>query len=473
MIWLSPLALFLGLILIGRPPLLAGLAGTLAAAFVTWHSGPAKSDPARIFDAFLGGMWIALPAVLVILAGLAFAKSIEASEVEMPVSTRNHGQVAQICFLVGPFMETVAGFGVGYVVAVMGLRRLGVKAAHALALAAFSQCLVPWGALGIGTRISAELAAVDLRDVAWRLAVIVALLWLALVPLFWRLASQAGFAPSAKDRIEWALLFALLLVLLVLANWALPVELAAIAALGNVMSVHFLRSYGLKGLDRALLRRLAPFLALIAALAAMQLWPALRTSLSSPSFKPFFELPALAPFLSPALPLLVVALVVSLMRSGVGGALTALNAAAVRGWKASLLTFLLVGMAYILVRGGVAHHLMSAASESLELWAVGLVPLAGAGGGYLTGSNTGAGALSMPLANAMDMKMAARHIVVAAAIAAGSLMTAVSPVRLAMGLAISGAGPAEGRAALGLLAPFVMIVLFLTAIIAMAASIAL
>jgi lactate permease len=170
--------------------------------------------------------------------------------------------------------------------------------------------------------------------------------------------------------------------------------------------------------------------------------------------------------------LLTIAFLVSLARFGLKGPMRILKTTASRGWRVSLLTFLLVGMAYILVRGGIAHNLMNMATQSLDIWAAGVVPLAGAAGGYLTGSNTGAGALSMPLANALDISLGARHSLVAAAIAAGSLMTAVSPIRFALGLAVSGRGSAEARKALGLLMPFVMIVLFLTAIIALAGTIA-
>jgi lactate permease len=472
LLWLLPLVLFLGLILIGRSALFAGVAGTIAAVLVTWHSGPSRSDFPRIFDAFLGGMWIALPAVLVILAGLAFATAIEEAEPERAGPKPSHDDIAQLCLLTGPFMETVAGFGVGYVVTMMGLRRLGICSVNALALAAFSQSLVPWGALGIGTRISAALAGVELQEIGWRLAVIIAVVWAALVPLFWRLSAQAGFPPTVRTQVEWAVFCALLLCLLTLANLVLPIELAGIAALGPVIVLRFLHFRGLSSLNLEIFRRLVPFLLLISALTVMQMWPIFYVRLSTPSFKPFFELPAFAPFLSPALPLILIALAVSLARHGPKSVVSLLVIVTHKGWRASLLTFLLVGMAYILVRGGIAHNLMQSASQSLEIWAAGLVPLAGAAGGYLTGSNTGAGAVSMPLANALSISMDARYVVVSAAIAAGSLMTAVSPIRIAMGLALSGAGPGQAQVALGLLTPFVLIVLFLTAIVAMAAVVA-
>jgi lactate permease len=472
LIWLFPFAAFVGLILLGRQPLVAGLMGTAAAALVTWYSGPSHGDLPRILDAFLGGTWIALPAVLVILAGLAFANSIERPVRQDQLEERSASRVAEICLLTGPFMETATGFGVGYVVAMLGLRRLGLGNSHALALAAFSQSLVPWGALGIGTRISAAIAGVELAELGWRIAIIVALLWLALVPLFWRIAESAGFKPSRAEHIEWILLFALLMLLLIGANMVLPIELAALAALGTVMAIRFLRSHGLGGLDRSLLLRLLPFLLLIAALAATQMWPSLRAALSSPIWRPFESVPALAPLLSPAIPMLAIALVFAMVRGG-KGILALLSTTALRGWRASLLTFLLVGMAWIMVRGGIAASLMKVADDELGLWAAGVVPLAGAAGGYLTGSNTGAGALSMPLANALSLTVDARFLLISAAITAGSLMTAISPIRAAMGVALVNASLAETRAALGLLGPFAMVVIGLTMIIGIAASIAL
>ncbi|MGL4727525.1 MAG: hypothetical protein ACRCWO_02105, partial [Bosea sp. (in: a-proteobacteria)] len=106
LVWLFPFAAFVGLILLGRSPLMAGLVGTAAAGLVTWFSGPSQGDLPRIFDAFLGGTWIALPAVLVILAGLAFATSIERPMREDTPEERSASRLAEICLLIGPFMET-------------------------------------------------------------------------------------------------------------------------------------------------------------------------------------------------------------------------------------------------------------------------------------------------------------------------------------------------------------------------------
>ena len=63
-----------------------------------------------------------------------------------------------VCFLLAPFAEAVTGFGVGYIIALAALRRLGLGGLPALLLGLYSQSLVPWGALATGTTVGATLA---------------------------------------------------------------------------------------------------------------------------------------------------------------------------------------------------------------------------------------------------------------------------------------------------------------------------
>ncbi|MFC5419837.1 hypothetical protein ACFPOB_09695 [Bosea eneae] len=470
LIWLSPLILFLGLILSGRSALTAGIFGTICAAIVAYLAGPNHPDAAAIARHFAAGAWIGLPATLVIVAGLAFSLSLEKAGGDDGLVQPEHGSLAEVCLLRGPFLETTTGFGVGYVVAVSGARKLGVDKAPALALATFSQILVPWGALGIGTRISADIAGVSLTALIWRIAVVTALLVALLLPLFWRLSRQAGLSPALADRLEWAGLIALLMALLVAANLTLPLELAAIAALAPVMLLRFLRVKGWAGVDRALLVRLAPYIALVVALALMRLLPAVHDRLEHPSFKPFADASAFAPLLSPALPLLIIALVVALRRGGAKQATALMKLTLQRAGRAALLTFLLVGMAWIMVGSGLAGGIGLAVSAVLGSWAAGIVPVAGALGGYLTGSNTGAGAVSMPLATALVPAGEARLLVIAAAVVAGSLLTAVSPVRVTMGQVLIKATTGETGQALRSLWPWFALVVGLTTVIALAAA---
>lgn len=368
LVWLSPLILFLGLILSGRSALTAGALGTLCAALVAYVAGPIQPDAAAIARHFAAGAWIGLPATLVIVAGLAFSLALEKVSDDTDADQPEHGALAEACLLRGPFLETATGFGVGYVVAVSGARKLGVDKAPALALATFSQILVPWGALGIGTRISADIAGVPLAALIWRIALVTALLCAALLPLFWRLSRQAGLPPGLADRLEWAGLIALLMALLVAANLALPLELAAIAALAPVMLLRFLRVRGIAGLDRMLLARLAPYIALVVALALMRLAPAIHDLLEQPSFRPFADASAFAPLLSPALPLIVIALVVAIRRGGARQATALMKLTLQRAGRAALLTFLLVGMAWIMVGSGLAGGIGLAVSGVLGSW---------------------------------------------------------------------------------------------------------
>ncbi|HET9927350.1 MAG TPA: L-lactate permease, partial [Rubrobacter sp.] len=59
---------------------------------------------------------------------------------------------------VAPFFESVTGFGVAVVISVPILLAAGFTPLRAAVLASWGQCAVPWGALGVGTLIGAQLA---------------------------------------------------------------------------------------------------------------------------------------------------------------------------------------------------------------------------------------------------------------------------------------------------------------------------
>ena len=57
-----------------------------------------------------------------------------------------------------PFFESVTGFGVAVVISAPILLAAGFSPLKAAVLASWGQCAVPWGALGVGTLIGADLA---------------------------------------------------------------------------------------------------------------------------------------------------------------------------------------------------------------------------------------------------------------------------------------------------------------------------
>src|SRR6202012_846007 len=104
------------------------------------------------------GAWIAWQAVAVILAGMFFYPPFRRHEGAMfeaggRAGAFSHRLLFAVCFLLGPFAESATGFGVGGIIAAAALLRMGLSGVPAVVLALFSQILVPWGALAIGTMI--------------------------------------------------------------------------------------------------------------------------------------------------------------------------------------------------------------------------------------------------------------------------------------------------------------------------------
>ncbi|MBA3840589.1 MAG: L-lactate permease, partial [Thermoleophilaceae bacterium] len=70
---------------------------------------------------------------------------------------------------VGPFFESVTGFGLAVVIGAPILLAAGFDPLRAAVLACWSQCAVPWGALGVGTTVGADLSGLgfgELSDVS-------------------------------------------------------------------------------------------------------------------------------------------------------------------------------------------------------------------------------------------------------------------------------------------------------------------
>lgn len=112
------------------------------------------------------GVWIAWHAVSVIAAGLLFHNVIKITNSKLfDLSDRqqaafSYRTVFAYCFLLGPFFETTVGFGMGIVILIPLLLRMGLAPVSAVTFSLFSQMLVPWGALGVGTIVGAEIAGI-------------------------------------------------------------------------------------------------------------------------------------------------------------------------------------------------------------------------------------------------------------------------------------------------------------------------
>ncbi len=454
-LWISPILLFLALIASRAVPAL--MAATLAlalSAVIVIVAGPVAVSPKEYAAILLAGAWIALPAVLVILAGLYFTEVLAPPQTE--ATTLSPRALGTTCLFIAPFVETATGFGVGYVVAVTATMRAGIAPASALALGAFSQSLVPWGALGIGTKISAAIAGVPVDDLTWRIAFIIAPILLVMLPVYWRIAQGTGITIDRAQRIEDAAAVVALALLLIVTNAILPIELAGLAALAPVLLFRLWHSEGSALFTAASLRRGIPYAILMGLLAITKLIPDVLATLSAPAYTPGQGAPLFAPLASPAIPLILAAILGCFAHGHWRGLSSGIAPTFAKGARACAMTVLLVALAWVIVRSGIAEAFAQAARNSLGESAALLVPMLGALGGYLTGSNTGAGSLAMPVALSVARAPDALRWIAAAAIIAGSVFTAFSPVRFAMGQAIAGAGRDDTSKALRALAPFAL-----------------
>lgn len=143
----------------------SGLGGTICALAIGFTCAPLRLDFIGALLAAAKGIWLGSLVGAVILGGLFF-RAIVSTDTVAPATTCTRQQRRQLftaCFFIGPFAESATGYGVGQVAIASMIRSTGAKPMHAVLLGLFSQTLVPWGAMAIGTIVGAELSGVPAR----------------------------------------------------------------------------------------------------------------------------------------------------------------------------------------------------------------------------------------------------------------------------------------------------------------------
>jgi lactate permease len=128
---------------------------------VVWPELEASAVP----GALLAGLGISAQVLYVLFGGLLLYNLLSAGGAVAAVS-RFLGRLepdrvalaAGVVVGVAPFFESVTGFGVAVVISAPILLAAGFTPLRAAVLASWGQCAVPWGALGVGTVIGANLA---------------------------------------------------------------------------------------------------------------------------------------------------------------------------------------------------------------------------------------------------------------------------------------------------------------------------
>ncbi len=404
-------------------------------------------DPAGLPVALADGLATSARVLYVLFGGLLLYNLLSAGGAVAEVSRflgrlePERGALALgVVVGVAPFFESVTGFGVAVVISAPILLAAGFSPIKAAVLASWGQCAVPWGALGVGTVIGADLAGMGFGE----LSDLSASLSFPLFPVY-ALAAAAlagGWRGVREHGVEAVLLGVAAGAGTVATSVYLVPELSgAIGGLAATAVFLARRSRRLAGL-RVPVRSLLPYAFLLALLTAAN---------ASAAVKGLLE--GLGPaFAGPGLPLLIsCAFAAALMRLGGREVGTAVGRT-LRQWlptAGTVLAFVLAGQ--VVANSGAAALLASGAAAVGQLYPA-VAPVVGALGGALTGSNAASNALFMPLQVEAARSLGVSEAFTAAAQnVSGSHASLVAPQRVILAATATGLLGREGdvtRAAL-------------------------
>lgn len=426
--------LALAALLIARAGAIPAVAAAILVALpATWVSLPADAG----FLPFLAAeipraVWLAFIPVAVVAGGLAFHAGV--SEKETGARVSDPDPLFTAAFLLGPFTESVTGFGVGMVFALAAARRAGVRGGPAVALSLFALVLIPWGGLGPGTTLGAALAHVNVQTMT-RLGAWYSAAWLlTLLPLYWSVAAIAGQPVPAARRLEHVAWIAAMGAILIGSHLLFPFEVAGILATGPLLALRLGRAIdlGTAAARRIAWRTARPYLGLTAALLATKLWA------HPPTLEPFPGLLPL-PVTHASVVLWVAALV---LLSGPGGA-SRLGMVLRRAERPALTILLYVVLARLMGGSGASTALANAFAGAFGAAAPYASSLLAAAGGLVAGTNVGSNATMMPVQTELG-RIAGLPVVLLPAIQnfAGSASCLLAPQILGIATALA---PTEDR----------------------------
>jgi lactate permease len=427
---LLPLSLAFALILSGRASIAgAGGLGALAALALV----VVDHDLLTAFDAAARGLWVAWQAISIILAGLFFQKAALAASPDVFAAPQtsagnDRSRAFTAVFLLGVFVESASGFGLGAVAAAAVLQASGLASIRAAALALLSLALVPWGALAIGTGIAAGLTGIPVAAIGVESALLsIPILAVALV-LFWRWAPAAT---SPFVLLAEALWLGMLLALLWAANAFGAVDVAGVIAAGALFALRWAmdRARGLPALSAA------PFAMFAILIVALRLAPGVTPALGDLwSIQPWPDLPQFPPLAHASLWLVLGGAAYAAWK-GLSAwritaeAKTALKAARIPSAVTAGYVILGEGMATTGAPAAIAGGVASLAGEAGGY----ITPVFAAVAGWLTGSNAAAHGMLVDLQAAIGQAAGSEPLTaVTAQNVVASAFTMLSPMRVAL-----------------------------------------
>lgn len=373
----------------------------------------------ELFDAVSQWWTIILEVLLILLGGLWLNQILD--------QTRAHQKIAeQISVLTGtglssvllvthgiaPFAESVTGFGVGALIAIPLLKHLGHTPRNAAVLGLLGLVTVPWGSMGPGTLIAAEMTGVDFNKLGVLTAVLSVIPFVATgcIAVIITGAGWRGFVAAIAVALTLA-------AGILLANLTLSTPPAgAVGALASmVMQLSVRRRHFT---TENITRWLLPYIVLLSGVLTINICQRLL---------PNTPLQWLA---SPALWLFVACTTaILLFKDEQLFGVTVIPA--VKSWRIigpTTAIFVVIGV--LLSISGIAQYL-AIGFTTLGSWYGLVAPILGGVAGAVTGSNSGANAMLASTQSAASQLAGAPHnLTIAAHNVATSLATMASPARI-------------------------------------------
>ncbi|WP_449278364.1 L-lactate permease [Leucobacter sp. GX24907] len=283
-----------------------------------------------------------------------------------------------------PIIESIIGWGVGVIIVVPLLMRIGLNATQAGAAALLGLVLYPWGALGPGLLLAAEVADLDLHG----LGVATAILTLPVLLVMGSAIYLVCVGPVMRGRLIGELAITVLVmwgVLWASNAWISPALAGIFSGVAGAVTLlglarweggrppRFTREVGLAFLPYALLIGVMLAVIGIAAIVDLGEWHSMVTS--------------------PGLWLTVTAAITPVVFRMARADVVAAAIQGVRVWApVCFVTMLYVAFGALLAASGMTEAL-AVSSALLGGWFLVLMPLVGFVSGYVTGSNTAASAM--------------------------------------------------------------------------------
>ncbi|HXD29444.1 MAG TPA: L-lactate permease [Arthrobacter sp.] len=384
--------------------------------------------------------------LLILYAGVLLSRIMSSTGAMSSISSwlhssapSTHAGTVLVVFGLVPFAESVTGFGIGVTVGVPILRLLGHSVPRSTIFALLGLLAVPWGALGPGTLLAAELSGTTLQDVGVRSALLSGPVMLGaalLLTVLLRRDERIGrlfLASTGSAVLLWAGILG--------ANTVAGTPLAGVLGSLLVIGVH-LAAYRLQGslvpAGPTVVRSAAPYAVMAAGLLAARAATApLEANL------------AVRAVSSPAI-WLIVACVTAQYAAGRGGqgggyekGLLHRAGLAYRTWRpVGVVTLCFTVLGSLLAATGMSAALGAALAGAGEGYLL-AAPAINALAGFITGSNTAANAMLTATQSQVATALGSSVLqMVAATNVAASLATMAAPSRLLLAYELAVATPA-------------------------------